>query len=63
MTAVANGSPKLDRLTDLERQHIQRVLAETGGNRSEAARRLGIERKTLYKKASRLGIDLNVREK
>ena len=62
MTALAN-EPKLDRLTDLERQHIQRVLVETGGNRSEAARRLGIERKTLYKKASRLGIDLNLREK
>jgi DNA-binding NtrC family response regulator len=52
-----------EKLTDLERDHIQRVLQESGGNRSEAARRLGIERKTLYKKAERLGIDLNVREK
>ena len=52
-----------ERLTDLERDHIQRVLREAGGNRSEAARRLGIERKTLYKKAERLGIDLNAREK
>ncbi len=59
----AGEASRLDRLTDLERQHIQRILMETGGNRSEAARRLGIERKTLYKKASRLGIDLNVREK
>lgn len=63
MTVAVCGGPKLDRLTDLEREHIQRVLADTGGNRSEAARRLGIERKTLYKKASRLGIDLNLREK
>ena len=47
-----------DRLVDLERQHILRILKETGGNRSEAARRLGIERKTLYKKAVRLGINL-----
>ncbi len=60
---AAAQAPKLDRLTDLEREHIRRVLVETGGNRSEAARRLGIERKTLYKKASRLGIDLNLREK
>ncbi len=50
--------PPTDRLTDLEREHIQRVLQDSGGNRSEAARRLGIERKTLYKKARRLGIDL-----
>jgi DNA-binding NtrC family response regulator len=47
-----------DRLLDLERQHIVHVLKLTHGNKSEAARRLGIERKTLYKKAVRLGIDL-----
>ena len=46
-----------DRLHELEKQHIIRLLRETGGNKSEAARRLGIERKTLYKKALRLGID------
>jgi DNA-binding NtrC family response regulator len=51
-----------DRLVELERQHILRILTETGGNRSEAARRLGIERKTLYKKAVRLGINLLERE-
>ena len=47
-----------DRLLELERQHILRVLKQAQGNRSEAARRLGIERKTLYRKALRLGIDL-----
>jgi len=47
-----------DRLMELERQHILEILKQTGGNRSEAARRLGIERKTLYRKALRLGIDL-----
>jgi DNA-binding NtrC family response regulator len=52
----AEASP--DRLQELERQHILRVLQQTRGNRSEAARRLGIERKTLYRKALRLGIDL-----
>jgi DNA-binding NtrC family response regulator len=45
-------------LQEMERQHILRVLKLTNGNRSDAARRLGIERKTLYKKALRLGIDL-----
>ena len=47
-----------DRLMELERQHILQILKQTGGNRSETARRLGIERKTLYRKALRLGIDL-----
>ena len=47
-----------DRLLELERQHIVQILKQTRGNRSEAARRLGIERKTLYRKALRLGIDL-----
>ncbi len=53
---VAPAAP--DRLLELERQHILQILQQTGGNRSEAARRLGIERKTLYRKALRLGIDL-----
>lgn len=50
--------PPPDRLLEIERQHILRVLKQAHGNKSEAARRLGIERKTLYKKAERLGIDL-----
>ncbi len=45
-------------LKDVERDQIVRVLKETGGNRSLTAKRLGIERKTLYMKAQRLGIDL-----
>ena len=52
-----------DRLVELERDHIVRILKLTHGNKSEAARRLGIERKTLYKKALRLGIDLQSLEK
>jgi DNA-binding NtrC family response regulator len=52
-----------DRLLELERQHIIHILKATHGNKSEAARRLGIERKTLYKKAVRLGIDLQSVEK
>jgi transcriptional regulator with PAS, ATPase and Fis domain len=39
-------------LADLERRHIERVLREVGGNRSEAARILGIDRSTLYRKMS-----------
>ena len=47
-------------LEEMERQHIMRVLQEHAGNKSKAARALGIERKTLYQKARRLGIDLMV---
>ncbi len=46
-------------LKGVERQQIIRALREAAGNRSLAARSLGIERKLLYKKARRLGIDLD----
>jgi len=46
-------------LKTAEREQILRALRESEGNRSLAARKLGIERKTLYKKAERLGIDLD----
>jgi two-component system response regulator AtoC len=44
-------------LESMERDHIIRVLRETGGNKKKAAEVLGIERRTLYNKAKRLGID------
>jgi transcriptional regulator with GAF, ATPase, and Fis domain len=47
-----------DKLQEMERQEILRVLRESQGNKSLAARKLGIERKTLYEKARRLGVDL-----
>ncbi len=50
------------KLQEMERQEILRVLRESGGNKSLAARKLGIERKTLYEKARRLGIDLQAKE-
>jgi DNA-binding NtrC family response regulator len=62
-TVRANGLPDKtppSSLEDMERQHILRVLQEHAGNKSKAARALGIERKTLYQKARRLGIDLMV---
>ena len=50
-------------LKSAERLQIVRALRESEGNRSLAARKLGIERKSLYKKARRLGIDLDSPEK
>lgn len=52
----------LNPLDLIERNQILQVLREVKGNRTEAARRLGIERKSLYRKADRLGIDLDESE-
>ncbi|MGC8724571.1 MAG: sigma-54-dependent transcriptional regulator [Acidobacteriota bacterium] len=43
-------------LSEVEKIHIQRVLAETGGNISKSARVLGIDRATLYNKIKRYGL-------
>jgi DNA-binding NtrC family response regulator len=44
--AIARGLT----LADLEREYIERVLASEGGNKTRAAARLGLDRKTLYRK-------------
>jgi DNA-binding NtrC family response regulator len=54
-TVAAANDPRLLPLTDLslksmEEALIRRVLQETAGNRSQAARLLGINRTTLYNK-------------
>jgi two-component system NtrC family response regulator len=41
----------------LEMHMIRRALQEAGGNRTEAAKRLGIHRQLLYAKAEKYGID------
>jgi DNA-binding NtrC family response regulator len=50
----APGEGRIERLAGqvniLERGLIMRVLAETGGNKAEAARRLGVSRTTLWRK-------------
>jgi two-component system, NtrC family, response regulator AtoC len=43
-------------LAAAEREHIVAALREAGGNRSRAARALGISRATLYEKLSRHGL-------
>ncbi len=44
----SNGA--LRSLAEVEREHVRRVLDEVGGNKSQAARILGIDRKTLRAK-------------
>ncbi len=43
-------------LEEIERQHIERALVVTGGNRSAAAERLGISRATLHNKIKSYGL-------
>ncbi|MBU1699525.1 MAG: hypothetical protein KJ970_13535 [Candidatus Eisenbacteria bacterium] len=40
-------------LDEVERRYIQHVLETVGGNRTVAARVLGLDRKTLYRKLRR----------
>jgi DNA-binding NtrC family response regulator len=58
--AVRSSSPReqvTESLADTEAEQIRKVLAATGGNKSRAARILGIERKTLYRKLERMELD------
>ncbi len=52
--AEMNVNPSLE---EMERDYILRVLKETGGNQSRASQLLGIDRKTLYLKLKKYGIN------
>jgi DNA-binding NtrC family response regulator len=41
---------------DYERQHIRRVLEQSGDDKREAARRLGLGLSSLYRKLEELGL-------
>lgn len=45
---ISSSAPQS--LSDLEKDHIRFTLAEVGGNKSLAAKKLGISRRTLYRK-------------
>lgn len=45
----ADGTATLEAI---EKQHILKILAEAGGNKTEASRRLGVSRKTLERKCA-----------
>ncbi len=52
---AARAQPLLP-LAEVERQHVLRVLREVQGNKANAARVLGIGRKTLYRKLEGWGV-------
>jgi two-component system response regulator AtoC len=48
--------PELLTLEEIERRHVIRVLEACNGNRTDAAKVLGLDRKTLYRKLLRWGV-------
>jgi two-component system NtrC family response regulator len=48
----------VSRIAELERREIQRALTETRGNKQEAARRLGISRRALYRRLEKFAFPL-----
>jgi two-component system, NtrC family, response regulator AtoC len=48
--------PELLTLEEVERRHVLRVLEACNGNRTDAAKMLGLDRKTLYRKLLRWGV-------
>jgi two-component system response regulator RegA len=51
--AAPSGAAEATPLDVVEWEHLSRVLAECDGNVSEAARRLGMHRRTLQRKLAR----------
>jgi DNA-binding NtrC family response regulator len=55
---IGSDNPaELTTLEDVERRYINHVLKATGGNKTVAARILGLDRKTLYRKLQRFETD------
>lgn len=52
-TSVDLDPEHLPSLEEVERRHITRVLAATSGNKTQAAKVLGLDRRTLYRKLER----------
>jgi DNA-binding NtrC family response regulator len=48
--------PAGDTLEDVERAHVRRVLEECAGNKTEAAKRLGVSLRSLYRKIEKLDL-------
>jgi two-component system response regulator RegA len=52
-TTTSTSGPTAPSLARAEWEHIQRVLSDAAGNVSEAARRLGVHRRSLQRKLNR----------
>jgi two-component system response regulator HydG len=54
--SLAGDKPATDLLVNVERDHIQRALVRTGGNKKAAAQMLGLSRRALYRRLERLDL-------
>jgi DNA-binding NtrC family response regulator len=61
-TAGTTASPEKtpDLLANVERDHIQRALVRTGGNKKAAAEMLGLSRRALYRRLERLELSATI---
>ncbi len=55
--ASSKANPDLTLMEAMERNAILQMLKDTGGNKLETAKRLGIGRQTLYNKIKMYGIE------
>jgi DNA-binding NtrC family response regulator len=53
---IPASESQVRRIRDLERDEIDRALAETRGNKKEAAKRLGLSRRALYRRLDKFGL-------
>ena len=56
MPAPAGPPSGTTSLADVEREHIERVLVECAGNISQAARVLGLHRRSLQRKLAKFPV-------
>lgn len=60
---VSSDNPtEMPTVQEVERRYVMRVLEAVGGNRTQAARILGLDRKTLYRKLKHYGTEENGNE-
>ncbi len=53
---VSDNPEEMITLEEMERRYVRRVLAACGGNKTQAAKTLGLDRRTLYRRLESLGI-------
>ena len=57
MARSGDSPQRVPTLEEIERRHIVKVLNIAEGNKTQAARMLGLDRKTLYRRLKRYGLD------